>query len=82
MVNFEMPRNKRHCKTGATVKFSQPTDKEDGKGSYESKLREWRKVRDSLETEGTYFVNALIINTSQPLYKNIVTCNKSSGHFQ
>ena len=48
-----MPRNKRRCKTGATVKFSQPTDEGNEKSSYESKLREWRKVRDSLETEGT-----------------------------
>lgn len=46
-----MPRNKRRCKTGATVKFSQPTDEGNEKSSYESKLREWRKVRDSLETE-------------------------------
>lgn len=49
-----MPRNKRRCKTGTTVKFSQPDNAADGKGSYESKLREWRKVRDSLETEGTH----------------------------
>lgn len=59
MVNFElfwvykMPRNKRRCKTGATVKFAQPIDEENDSSSYESKVREWRKVRDSLETEGT-----------------------------
>ena len=47
-----MPRNKRRCKTGTTVKFAQPTDEGNDKSSYESKLREWRKVRDSLETEG------------------------------
>lgn len=63
MVNFElnwvykMPRNKRRCKTGATVKFAQPTDEGSVKSSYESKLREWRKVRDSLETEGTPCTN-------------------------
>ena len=47
-----MPRNKRRCKTGATVKFAQPIDEENDSSSYESKVREWRKVRDSLETEG------------------------------
>lgn len=57
-----MPRNKRRCKTGATVKFSQPADEVDGKGSYESKLREFRKVRDSLETEGMYPASSPIVN--------------------
>ena len=48
-----MPRHKRRCKVGATVKFTQPDDETTVKASYESRLREWRKVRDSLETEGT-----------------------------
>ena len=35
------------------MKFVQPDDDETAsKASYESRLREWRKTRDSLETEG------------------------------
>jgi len=53
---FKMPRKKRQTKKGPTVQFSTSAKSVDGKGSYESKLREWRKIRDNLETEGERFV--------------------------
>jgi len=51
-----MPRRKRQTKKEPTVQFSESAKTTDGKGSYESKLREWRKIRDNLETEGEWFV--------------------------
>ena len=60
-----MPRKKRHCKTGGIVKFAQPDDDETTlKASYESRLREWRKTRDSLETEGSH-LEALIFSNDR-----------------
>ena len=54
---FKMPRRKRQTKKEPTVQFSTSAKTTDGKGSYESKLREWRKVRVNMETEGKRFVS-------------------------
>ena len=56
------------------MKFSQPTDEAAAKASYESRLREWRKVRDNLETEGTHLTckqNGILKRPPSPITRHL-----------